>query len=131
MSNIVLDTNVIVSAILSPNGICSKIMNIFLNGGMQVYYNAGILSEYKDVLFRASLDLNIEKRKEFFEIIREAGILIEPTVSNILLPDESDRIFYDTAVESGAILITFNIKHYPIEPFIMTPVEFIRKLSEG
>ena len=129
MISVVIDTNVIVSAILSPSGVCSKIMNLVFDGEIQIYYSNEILAEYRDVLFRASLDLNIEKRKLFFEIIREAGILIEPTVSKLKLPDESDRVFYDTAKESRAILITGNIKHYPFMSFVMTPAEFLRKLD--
>ena len=127
MTSVVLDTNVIVAAILAPTGICSKITNLVFDGEIQTYYSNGILAEYRDVLFRASLDLNRENRKLFFEIIRETGILIEPAASNIKLPDESDRIFYDTAKESRAILITGNIKHYPSASFIMTPAEFMRK----
>jgi putative PIN family toxin of toxin-antitoxin system len=127
MRRVVLDTNVIVSAILSPKGLCSKIMDLVFDDKIQTCYSVDILAEYKDVLFRASLDLNGEKRKLFFEIMREAGTIIWPTASDIKLPDESDRIFYDTAKESGAILITGNIKHYPSESFIMTPAEFMRK----
>ena len=41
------------------------------------------------------------------------------------MPDETDRIFYDTAKASGAILITGNLKHFPSEPFIMKSAEFL------
>jgi len=47
------------------------------------------------------------------------------------MPDESDRTFYDTAKECGATLITFNLKDYPAEPSIMTPVEFLEKVANG
>ena len=57
------------------------------------------------------------------------GALIEPTISTIPLPDESDRIFYDTAKDSGAILVTGNIKHYRDESFIMTPADFMTLLD--
>jgi len=50
--------------------------------------------------------------------------------SNIPMPDESDRIFYDTAKQSGSILITGNTKHFPDEPFIMTPAEFMRMMED-
>jgi putative PIN family toxin of toxin-antitoxin system len=127
MNNAVLDTNIIVSALLSPNGVCAKIMNMVFNGEMQIIYSEGILNEYKDVLFRASLDLSIERRKQFFYVLYETGTLIEPSVSDIEFLDESDRIFYDAARESNSALITFNTKHYPRDPFIMTPVELIRR----
>jgi hypothetical protein len=42
------------------------------------------------------------------------------------MPDETDRKFYDTAKAAGAMLITGNTKHYPDEPFILTPAAFIR-----
>jgi len=48
---------------------------------------------------------------------------------DISLPDESDRIFYDTACESKAILITGNKKHYPDEEFIMTPADFLLRFE--
>jgi predicted nucleic acid-binding protein len=40
------------------------------------------------------------------------------------MQDEDDRIFYDTAKEGDAILITGNFRHYPNEPFIMKPSAF-------
>jgi len=44
------------------------------------------------------------------------------------MTDETDRVFYDTAKASGAILITGNIRHYPAMPFIMTPADFLGTL---
>jgi hypothetical protein len=41
------------------------------------------------------------------------------------MPDESDRVFYDVAKTAGAYLITGNTKHFPQEPFILTPAEFV------
>lgn len=43
--------------------------------------------------------------------------------------DEKDRIFYDTAKESSAILVTGNIKHFPKEAFIMSPNDFIQEIG--
>jgi len=53
------------------------------------------------------------------------GVLVDPIVSKVTLPDESDRMFYDAALENNAILITGNLKHYPNEKFIMTPTQFL------
>jgi len=39
--------------------------------------------------------------------------------------NEDDRIFYDTAVEAEAYLITGNIRHFPKEAFIITPAQFL------
>jgi hypothetical protein len=42
------------------------------------------------------------------------------------MPDEDDRVFYDSAKLAGAYLITGNAKHYPAQPFVVTPAEFFR-----
>jgi hypothetical protein len=41
------------------------------------------------------------------------------------MPDEDDRVFYDTAKTAGAYLIPGNTKHFPQEPFILTPAQFL------
>ena len=58
---------------------------------------------------------------------QQAKVWVE---KNIPMPDESDRIFYDTDKQSGSILITGNTKHFPDEPFIMTPAEFMRMMED-
>jgi putative PIN family toxin of toxin-antitoxin system len=126
--NVVLDTNIIVSAALSPTGNPAKIIALIPEKEIQIYCNVGILSEYKDVLSRPRLKIHDEIQKRIITAILKAGILFEPTTAAAVpLPDETDRIFYDTAKESGAVLITGNIKHYPAEDFIMTPSQFLTR----
>jgi predicted nucleic acid-binding protein len=55
------------------------------------------------------------------------GKLIYPIASSFIIADEDDRVFYDTAKQSDSFLITGNKKHYPIEPFILSPAEFLEK----
>jgi len=70
-----------------------------------------------------------EKQKTLINEIVEIGVVVNPSPSDIPMADESDRIFYDTAKEAGAILITGNTKHYPTEQFITTPAEFIKQIN--
>ena len=127
--NVVVDTNVFVSAHIAPLGNPAKIMELFFSQQIQIFYCKNIIVEYIDVLARPALKINPVKMKKFIEILQCTGILIEPSVSTMMLPDESDRVFYDTAKESGAILITGNIKHYPENNFIMTPSQFLEKYN--
>jgi hypothetical protein len=46
------------------------------------------------------------------------------------MPDETDRKFYDVASACGALLITGNLKHYPSEPFIISPAGFLAGYEE-
>jgi len=126
---IVVDTNIIISAALSSLGKSSQIVDMAFDRKLQIYYNTEILAEYEDVLSRPRFNFNTGKKIHFIEGIKRVGILIEPVTSNVSLPDESDRIFYDTTKASGAILITGNVKHYPNEAFILTPAEFIMMLD--
>ena len=130
MHRVVIDTNVIVSSFISPRGNPAKIVNLIVsNEDFIICYNGDILAEYSDVLTRAKFDkynFSPDEITNFIKKVQDIGILIEPPVSSIVLPDESDRIFYDTAVESGATLITGNTEHYPLEDFILTPALFLQ-----
>ncbi len=126
MRKVVIDTNVIVSAALSPKGNPAKIIALIAGSDdIQLYYSVDILAEYTEVLSRPYLKISPERQNGIISVIRQLGILIEPTISSIPMPDESDRVFYDTAKTIGAILITGNTKHFPSEPLIVTPADFL------
>ena len=125
MIKLVIDTNVIISAALSDNGKPAQIIDMISEGKFQLYYNKQILSEYSDVLTRKKFMFSHDKQELLINKIIKMGVDFEPKISVMPMPDEDDRIFYDTAKEIGAFLITGNKKHYPDEPFIMTPSDFL------
>ena len=132
MMNTVIDTNIVVSAALSPKGNPAKILNFILdNDEMQLFYTTKIFDEYKKVLSYERLRIDAETQNRILKNIVIVGILIEPPQSTIPMPDETDRVFYDTARASGSILITGNTKHYPAKPFIVTATDFLSKLENG
>ena len=133
MHRVVIDTNVIVSAFISSKGNPAKIVNAVVSSeDFIICYNGDILAEYEDVLTRAKFDkynFSPAEIANFIKKVQEIGILIEPPASDISMPDESDRIFYDTATEGGAILITGNAEHYPPEDFVVTPAIFLQIIN--
>lgn len=129
MIKIVIDTNIIISAALTPLGNPAKIIDMVFEDKLQIFYSLQILSEYKEVLSRPRLKIATQTQIDILGAIKEVGTLIEPTISNIPFIDESDRIFYDTAKTSRAILISGNIRHYPDEAFIMTPSDFLKEVE--
>jgi putative PIN family toxin of toxin-antitoxin system len=130
---LVLDTNVIVSAFINPQGKPSEIIKIILSRKAELCYNAVILSEYENVMMRPKFSKVIDSNnvRRFINLVRSIGISFNTLPGNVKLPDESDRIFYDTARESGSILISGNLKHFPKEPFIMSPVDFLKKIASS
>jgi putative PIN family toxin of toxin-antitoxin system len=122
---VVLDTNVLVSALLSPLGNPAKIYKMFLAENLKIVYSSEILAEYNDVLFRPHLRIPTEEAAKVLEAIQEYGERIEPIPSVHKMADEDDRVFYDTAKSAKAYLVTGNNKHYPKEAFILTPTDFL------
>ena len=132
MINVVIDTNVIISSVLSPAGNPAKVIDkILKNDDFEFYYSVEIHNEYRKVLSRPRLNIFKEAQTAILEGIKQTGMLISPKKSRVPLPDESDRVFYDTAKEAGAFLVTGNKKHFPNEDFILTPTEFLQIIENG
>ena len=124
---VVLDTNVIVSAFLSPHGKPAAILKEILHGDFEISINTAILVEYEQVLSRVKFSerISLSSIRRFFEILYEIGSKVDCMPSSTVLRDEADRMFYDTARAADAILITGNKKHYPDESFIQDPAGFL------
>jgi putative PIN family toxin of toxin-antitoxin system len=127
---IVLDTNVIVSALLCPQSLPAKILGLVLNGTIGVVYDNNVLVEYIDVLSREKFKINRETIKVVLGFITNDGEYIISTPQNLKFADEDDKIFYEL-YKSGKVdfLITGNIKHFPKEKNIITPREFIEIIN--
>ncbi|MDR2559933.1 MAG: putative toxin-antitoxin system toxin component, PIN family [Oscillospiraceae bacterium] len=127
MINLVIDTNVLVSALWSENGTPYKIMQMIPNGRFKICFCEDIMIEYKTVLSRPNFGFKTSQVDNLLLKIVKFGKNINVNKSSIVMPDEDDRKFYDVAKESGAILITGNLKHFPKEKFIMSPKDFLLK----
>jgi putative PIN family toxin of toxin-antitoxin system len=123
---IVLDTNVIVSALLSPQGVPAKILNLVLNGSVIIVYDNNVVAEYMDVLSRPRLKINQELKNLIIDFIDKEGEYTIAEPKNIKFEDEDDKKFYELYKnEDNSYLITGNKKHFPKEKGIVTPKEFI------
>jgi putative PIN family toxin of toxin-antitoxin system len=126
MNKVVLDTNVLVSALLA-NGPPSAIVDLIANGKLIPFYNDLIISEYWDVLKRPKFNFHSFQVFRLIDDIVKSGIVAEiHEPSDMPMIDEDDRKFYDVAKAALAFLISGNIRHFPPEPFIVTPVGFLR-----
>ena len=49
---------------------------------------------------------------------------------DVEFPDPKDVVFYEIGLsKEDSYLITGNIKHFPIRPFVVTPAEIVRVLE--
>ena len=122
---VILDTNIIVSALLSPHGLSAKILNLVLNGKLTIVYDNIIFAEYVDVLNRNKFKLDKELVNLVIDFIAKEGEYVIAEFQNIKFTDEDDKAFYEV-YKSGHVdyLITGNKKHFPNEKGIIMVREF-------
>ena len=121
----VIDTNVLVSAMLKWNSVPGNVMELAFDGPIIPVYSAEILKEYREVLLRPKFHLTEDVVNDVLDGIENRGINVEADTLEIILPDPKDRVFYEVVLEErkteDAYLVTGNIKHFPVETFVVTP----------
>ena len=134
--NVVIDTNVIVSVLISHKKESStyKVLELVFNKSINCYYTDDILSEYKDVLNRDKFNFDRGMVNEFLEEFINTSNKInlkniekmDSRISEVI--DKKDIPFYKlvTCDEiKDCYLITGNKKHFPTNEHILTPFEFL------
>lgn len=123
--NIVLDTNVLVSALWSPGRKASEIVTAFFSQKFTACYDHRILEEYDRVLHYKKFPFNEWEINSILEPLIKNGISIIPDrITEIPFVDESDRKFFEAAKFCNAPLVTGNVKHYPNDALIITVADF-------
>jgi putative PIN family toxin of toxin-antitoxin system len=129
---VVLDTNVLVSAVLTAQGTCARIVDMIADGALDLYADDRILAEYDSVLHRPELRIAPEDAGVILDLIRSITDTVAAIPLPVQLPDPDDAAFLEVAAASGSILITGNARHYPKNSHagvsIMSPSEFLELL---
>jgi uncharacterized protein len=132
----VVDTNVLVSGLRSPEGVPSRIVRLIAVGDVEVCWSASILDEYQDVLRRPKFPFFPEEVDVLLEQIRRYGVWVIPRPLRNPLPDPSDEPFLEVALAANAhCLVTGNLRHYPKElrqgVAVLSPAEFLEYLARS
>lgn len=131
----VIDTNVFVSALLTKHAYSPTVLiveKLFDNTVVPVFCKT-ILDEYAEVLHRKKFGFNPATVSEFLHAVKQLGVLLEPEQTDVILPDMKDVPFYAVTLthgENDTYLVTGNLKHFPVKPFIVTPAQFLEILSK-
>jgi|HubBroStandDraft_1064217.scaffolds.fasta_scaffold36130_3 putative PIN family toxin of toxin-antitoxin system len=111
---VVLDTNIVVSAHLSPLGLPYRVYNLVLHQHLRLLVSAPILIEYECVLRRPRFRFPPERIAESLIRIRKMSTMIAPATTLAVSPDETDNRFLECAEAAGAdFLVTGNRRHFP------------------
>jgi uncharacterized protein len=134
MRLIVLDTNVLVSAGISPDGPPAKIVeDLVLGGKVQTVTSPSVVAEYREVFRRAKFFRYGFPPLWLEFMIEESLQLKEPELWPHPCPDPKDAPFIALAHTSGAWLVTGNLKHFPETirngVTVVSPADYLARIS--
>ena len=131
----VIDTNVIVSAMLKRNSVPWIIVNKLFDGTIIPLTNSEIIKEYEEVLSRKKFSFNKKDVKNFITEFKKKAIFLDRTNSDEQFVDLDDIVFYEIVLTArkkskNSYLVTGNKKHFPIKPYIITPNEMLEIINQ-
>jgi len=135
MRYVVIDTNVIVSALLAQDrqrSVPFAILEAVFLGKITPVLSKDIMAEYVTVLNREKFGFNKEWVKAILVELEKQGVMVNPAKMEKSLPDLKDACFYEAAAiyeNLGVFLVTGNMKHFPDCPFAVTPAQLKEKLG--
>jgi putative PIN family toxin of toxin-antitoxin system len=136
---IVLDTNVLVSALRNEDGSPALVVDLILAGAIDLIYSADILAEYREVVARPRLQLDPAIASELCDNLAALGEEVDPAdfykgPLSVLMPppahfpDPDDALFVAVALAGDAdAIVTGNTKHFikVVRPRVYSPSDFL------
>ena len=126
----VIDTNVLVSAMLKFQSVPGQVANEALLGKIIPLLCDEIVAEYREVLARPKFKFDQKVVDVFIDGIIDRGIFVDAVPVEEIIPDPKDIVFYEVAMGGrkeydDAYLVTGNLKHFPVKSFVVTPKEML------
>jgi putative PIN family toxin of toxin-antitoxin system len=110
----VLDTNVLVSGLLSPSGPPGRLVDVLLGRRLRLALDDRIEAEYREVLARPKLGIEPIRRDAFLAILQFQEHVIALPWPHQVPPDEDDAVFLEVAAQTPTrMVVTGNLRHFP------------------
>lgn len=110
----VLDTNVLVSGLLSPLGPPGRLVDVLVGRRLRLAFDDRIELEYREVLARPRLEIDPVRREAFLAILQFQEHVTALPWLHRAPPDGDDVVFLEVALQTAArTLVTGNLKHFP------------------
>ena len=111
---LVIDTNIVVSAALKPDGLQRTVLLLAMTRPARLYVSEPILAEYRDVLARPELKIRKGLRQQLLQLIKSHSQIVKPARQLQVARDPDDNIFLECADAARAdYLVTGNPRHFP------------------
>lgn len=116
MIRVVLDTNVVVSAVVSPSGPNAQVLDLITDGKAKAYVTKALLEEYRSVFEYERLQhLNRRRIALLLVLLKKVAVMVKPGGRLRLSPDDDDNRVYECAVAAKAdYIVTENRKDFPV-----------------
>ncbi|HEX5422143.1 MAG TPA: putative toxin-antitoxin system toxin component, PIN family [Candidatus Acidoferrales bacterium] len=111
---LVVDTNVVVSAALKPEGLQRTVLLLALTKPARLYVSRPIIEEYRAVLSRPEFGIRKGLRQQLLQLIEKNARSVTPVRRLQVTSDPDDNMFVECADVAGAdYLVTGNVRHFP------------------
>ncbi|MHB1175809.1 MAG: putative toxin-antitoxin system toxin component, PIN family [Sulfuriferula sp.] len=130
----VIDTNVVVSAVINPRGTPARVIEEIRAFVLIPVVSPAILAEYTEVLRRARFGFPSELVDRLLDDLSALALHIVPNAQiPANLPDPGDAPFIATAKTAACPIVTGNGRHFPAEcgVLILSPAECLARISAG
>ena len=124
---VVIDTNVLVSALWSKNGAPARILSLVIGGWLIPCFDDRILSEYREVLTRPKFRFSDGEVNALLDWTVESGLYVVAEPLAVDFSDEADIKFYEVAKFCGAKLMAGNVKHFPMDRDVLAVSDFLEQ----
>jgi uncharacterized protein len=126
---LVIDTNIVVSAALRPQGPQRTVLLLAVTKPARLYVSEAIMAEYREVLARPKLKIRKGLRQQLLQFIRSHSRSVAPARQLQVTRDPDDNKFLECADAARAdYLVTGSQRHFPTfwkKTKVITPREFI------
>ncbi|MBM4344068.1 MAG: putative toxin-antitoxin system toxin component, PIN family [Deltaproteobacteria bacterium] len=121
---VVVDTHVVVSALLTRSGPSQWIVDQVLLGAIALLVDNRILTEYREVLTRSKFSFGPIVGGLMADRLDSLGVRVATAPWQGVLPDAGDLPFIEVARAGNAqILVTGNQRHFPVD--VLAPCEVL------
>ena len=135
MIRVVIDTNVLISALLQPQGLPAQVLLVSIAGrAARLCVSGEVYAEYDEVIRRPRFKRSERDIADTLRAIREIGIWVKPSHKVRACIDPDDDVFLECAQAARAhYIVTGNVKDFPAkwaDTLIVTPHQFLDAIAE-
>ncbi len=135
MIRVVIDTNVLISALLQPQGLPAQVLLMSVAGrAARLCVSGEVYAEYEEVIRRPRFKRSESEIAETLRAIREIGIWVKPSHKVRACIDPDDDVILECAQAARAhYIVTGNVKDFPAkwaDALIVTPHQFLDAIAE-